>query len=516
MDRGRVQAYLQAACAALNFDIGEIWCCNDTVNGEARWTSVLTSRGEKEALCTSWARRGQNELHFIQLYTSPAYCDYRTKLVTPSDDWENHKDVNRHRFSPLICEAVRDGGQIVWANTTVEEGLLGRSDLPLRTAVGAPVCNVGFDLCILVMFSPCILPNTPEAMEFLYTMAQAASDAMCGFLPASASSPVHHVLQMPGMGGAANGGGMAGGGQFGDHHRSRAIIDALPKTISFQTWALQQIPLFAGWLRRGSSPELGGLVAGGLGGKSFGSMSRLGSLMDLCGGNGGGVGGIGGGGIDGGDGGEDGAGSGGATGFSPMSAPMNDWGTLDEMGFELDDDFLIWSSVMDGSVVAAAAAAAAAAGGGSVCPSPIASGGGFGGGSSSGGRSSSGGARSSGGDSSSSGINSSGGDSGAAAVAALPAGAQPTGLAALEAVAAAMAPSSDAAPAVAVKREEVKASTVASTATVEAKPSAAKAASLTAADVPGDADAGAGAGKAGAAAGAAVAAAPGTPAAAQG
>ncbi|CAN0473055.1 unnamed protein product, partial [Discosporangium mesarthrocarpum] len=52
-----------------------------------------------------------------------------------------------------ICEAVRDGGQIVWANTTSMGGLLGRSDLPLRTAVGAPVCSLGYDLCILVLFS---------------------------------------------------------------------------------------------------------------------------------------------------------------------------------------------------------------------------------------------------------------------------------------------------------------------------------------------------------------------------
>lgn len=53
-----------------------------------------------------------------------------------------------------ICEAVRSGGDIVWANTPLQEGLLGRSDLPLRTAVGAPICSFGRDLCVLVLFSP--------------------------------------------------------------------------------------------------------------------------------------------------------------------------------------------------------------------------------------------------------------------------------------------------------------------------------------------------------------------------
>lgn len=56
-----------------------------------------------------------------------------------------------------ICEAVRSGGEVVWANTAVQEGLLGRSDLPLRTAVGAPIYNLGQDICILVLFSPSVV-----------------------------------------------------------------------------------------------------------------------------------------------------------------------------------------------------------------------------------------------------------------------------------------------------------------------------------------------------------------------
>lgn len=48
---------------------------------------------------------------------------------------------------------------MVWAHTRHPEGLLGRSDLPLRTAVGVPVCSIGFDLCILLMFSPGTRPS---------------------------------------------------------------------------------------------------------------------------------------------------------------------------------------------------------------------------------------------------------------------------------------------------------------------------------------------------------------------
>ncbi|CAM9935391.1 unnamed protein product, partial [Ectocarpus sp. 12 AP-2014] len=104
-------------------------------------------------------------MRFVQLYTSPSFRDQRSKLVTPAEDWEqNHTDVSKHKFSPLICEAVRDGGGVVWANTEVQEGLLGRSDLPLRTAVGAPVYTQGRELGVLVLFSPSLIQNSASTM----------------------------------------------------------------------------------------------------------------------------------------------------------------------------------------------------------------------------------------------------------------------------------------------------------------------------------------------------------------
>lgn len=92
-----------------------------------------------------------------------------------------------HPSGLQICEAVRDGSGVVWANTAVEEGLLGRSDLPLRTAVGAPVYTQGRDFLVLVLFSPSIVQNSATTMEFLYTLAQASSDTANAFLPALTS-----------------------------------------------------------------------------------------------------------------------------------------------------------------------------------------------------------------------------------------------------------------------------------------------------------------------------------------
>lgn len=47
-------------------------------------------------------------------------------------------------YHQQICEAVRESGQVVWAHTHHEDGLLARKDLPLRTAVGAPICSIGY------------------------------------------------------------------------------------------------------------------------------------------------------------------------------------------------------------------------------------------------------------------------------------------------------------------------------------------------------------------------------------
>lgn len=53
-----------------------------------------------------------------------------------------------------------------------------------------PICSVGCDLCILVLFGIDSIQMTPNAVEFLCSLARAASEGDGAFLPASMSSPV--------------------------------------------------------------------------------------------------------------------------------------------------------------------------------------------------------------------------------------------------------------------------------------------------------------------------------------
>ena len=92
------------------------------------------------------------KLRFVQLYTSRSYEDRRNQLVTPADEEENYrsqvggedeedKDDERarkkHVLSPLLVDAISKTAQVVWAHTKKQEGLTGRSDMRLQTAVAA-------------------------------------------------------------------------------------------------------------------------------------------------------------------------------------------------------------------------------------------------------------------------------------------------------------------------------------------------------------------------------------------
>lgn len=140
-------------------------------------------------------------LKFIQLYSSPTYEDFHSLLIQPDTDASsehnmniNSHDEDKHRFSPIICHGVCDGGQIVWANTRISEGLTGRIDLPLNTAVGVPICSIGNDIYILVLFAVGLITVTPQAVEYLTTVTRAITEGSCGFLAASiTSSPIISV-----------------------------------------------------------------------------------------------------------------------------------------------------------------------------------------------------------------------------------------------------------------------------------------------------------------------------------
>ncbi|CAM9349933.1 unnamed protein product, partial [Ectocarpus sp. 4 AP-2014] len=234
----RRQAYLRCVCATLNFDVGEIWSWrNEEHDSDSAEADARDDDGGDDS--------NDGPMRFVQLYTSPSFRDQRSKLVTPAEGWEqNHTDVSKHKFSPLICEAVRDGGGVVWANTEVQEGLLGRSDLPLRTAVGAPVYTQGRELGVLVLFSPSLIQNSASTMEFLYTLAQAASasDTTDAFLPALASSfPVGPAPPPPTVALRASPAWRRGSAQ-NRLRRLDALRASLPVDVMFQTLAMGQMP----------------------------------------------------------------------------------------------------------------------------------------------------------------------------------------------------------------------------------------------------------------------------------
>lgn len=160
MEPYRIEAYLRSICSVLDFDIGELWCASKPA-GQAP------------------------SLKFIQLYSSPTYEDFHSLLIQPNSN-NGSSDEDTHRFSPVICRGVCDGGQIVWANTNISQGgLTGRTDMPLNTAVGVPICSIGSDLYMLVLFAVELILMSNSAVEFLMNLARAVTLNSGGFSSAS-------------------------------------------------------------------------------------------------------------------------------------------------------------------------------------------------------------------------------------------------------------------------------------------------------------------------------------------
>ena len=147
------------------------------------------------------ARSGQNgqggdnkKYRFVQLYTSKSYESRRSELVNPPESPENAKNskngkvtrefrrsnstenLSKHVLSPRLVEAISNTTQVVWANTRKQEGLIGRSDICLQTAVGMPVAmDSEGNMCIVVMFSPNNIQSTDDAMEYLQSISMSAT-----------------------------------------------------------------------------------------------------------------------------------------------------------------------------------------------------------------------------------------------------------------------------------------------------------------------------------------------------
>lgn len=90
----------------------------------------------------------------------------------------NSQSLSKHVLSPMVVNDIAKNAQVVWANCPKQEGLLGRSDMRLQTAVGMPVAmDASGNMCIVVMFSPRIVSNSKDAMEFIKLISQGAASS---------------------------------------------------------------------------------------------------------------------------------------------------------------------------------------------------------------------------------------------------------------------------------------------------------------------------------------------------
>lgn len=121
---------------------------------------------------------------FVQLYTSKSYESRRSELVNPPENdggmrrSGSTENLQKHVLSPRLVDAISQTTQVVWANTKKQEGLTGRSDIRLQTAVGMPVAmDSEGNMCIVVMFSPNNIQSSDEAMEFLQSISLSATSS---------------------------------------------------------------------------------------------------------------------------------------------------------------------------------------------------------------------------------------------------------------------------------------------------------------------------------------------------
>lgn len=169
---------------------------------------------------TTTANEHHKRLRFVQLYTSKSYENRRSMLVRPTDEEENYRnqvngekeeedaehssfhedsaqDLEKHVLSPTMVEAISKTAQVVWAHTRKSEGLTGRSDIRLQTAVGMPVAvDRDGNMCVVVMFSPNTIQSTDDALEYLQSISRSAtSTSIPALLPAF--DPKQGLLALP-------------------------------------------------------------------------------------------------------------------------------------------------------------------------------------------------------------------------------------------------------------------------------------------------------------------------------
>lgn len=128
-------------------------------------------------------------MRFLQLYTSKSFDSRRNDLLKPETEEEEDElsltntkadekksSIQKHVLSPMLVNAIAKNSQVVWANCQKQEGLLGRSDMRLQTAVGMPVAmDSSGNMCIVVMFSPKNVSSNKDAIEFIKLVSQGAA-----------------------------------------------------------------------------------------------------------------------------------------------------------------------------------------------------------------------------------------------------------------------------------------------------------------------------------------------------
>ena len=194
---------------------------NNTTTGLGDGLSQSSTSIPSSTAINSSRRTAPPKKRFLQLYTSKAYNDQRSKLVQPraesstSDDdtceavnssLDDNNDARgdcntsanndalaipamrrsnsdtslelerEHVLSPRIVEAVTHSTQVVWANCQRSEGLLGRSDVRLQTAIGMPVGVDEFgNVWVVVMFSPMNVESSADAIDYLKYISRSAA-----------------------------------------------------------------------------------------------------------------------------------------------------------------------------------------------------------------------------------------------------------------------------------------------------------------------------------------------------
>jgi len=134
-------------------------------------------------------------IRFLKLYTSKPYDNQRCNLLSPpsegktsripSSTLDDSASLKKHVLSPRLVHAISSSMELVWANCERQEGLLGRSDTRLQTAVGMPVAvDSSGNICIVIMFSRNYVQSNDDAIEYLqFIRKSATSHSIPGLLP---------------------------------------------------------------------------------------------------------------------------------------------------------------------------------------------------------------------------------------------------------------------------------------------------------------------------------------------